>query len=144
MSEFKLFYRENGRLRISKDIQTLKSVQKEDILWIDLNDVEVEVESELEQFLKIYIQEEEEMEEIEISTRYIQTEDSMVANSHFLLDNYSVEAVSFIVKSSILVSVRDAQLKSFDETLRKIFANQRNFPTGYHVLVALFETRVEY
>ena len=144
MSEFKLFYRENGRLRISKDIQTLKSVQKEDILWIDLNDVEVEVESELEQFLKIYIQEEEEMEEIEISSRYIQTEDSMVANSHFLLDNYSVEAVSFIVKSSILVSVRDAQLKSFDETLRKIFANQRNFPTGYHVLVALFETRVEY
>ena len=144
MSEFKLFYRENGRLRISKDIQTLKCVQKEDILWIDLNDVEVEVESELEQFLKIYIQEEEEMEEIEISSRYIQTEDSMVANSHFLLDNYSVEAVSFIVKSSILVSVRDAQLKSFDETLRKIFANQRNFPTGYHVLVALFETRVEY
>ena len=48
------------------------------------------------------------------------------------------------MKSSILVSVRDAQLKSFDETLRKIFANQRNFPTGYHVLVALFETRVEY
>ena len=144
MSEFKLFYRENGRLRISKDIHTLKNVQKEDILWIDLNDVEVEVESELEQFLKIYIQEEEEMEEIEISSRYIQTEDSMVANSHFLLDNYSVEAVSFIVKSGILVSVRDAQLKSFDETLRKIFANQRNFPTGYHVLVALFETRVEY
>ena len=47
MSEFKLFYRENGRLRISKDIHTLKNVQKEDILWIDLNDVEVEVESEL-------------------------------------------------------------------------------------------------
>ncbi|MBO5850398.1 MAG: magnesium/cobalt transporter CorA [Paludibacteraceae bacterium] len=144
MSEFRLFYKENGRLKISKDIHILQEVKKENIIWIDLNDVEVEVESELEQFLKIYIQEEEEMEEIEISSRYIQTEDSIVANSHFLQENYSDEAVSFIVKNGILVSVRDAELKSFNDTLRKIFANPKNFPTGFHVMVALFETRVEY
>lgn len=144
MSEFRLFYKENGRLKISKDIHILQEVKKENIVWIDLNDVEVEVESELEQFLKIYIQEEEEMEEIEISSRYIQTEDSIVANSHFLQENYSDEAVSFIVKNGILVSVRDAELKSFNDTLRKIFANPKNFPTGFHVMVALFETRVEY
>ncbi len=144
MSEFRLFYKENGRLKISKDIHILQEVKKENIIWIDLNDVEVEVESELEQFLKIYIQEEEEMEEIEISSRYIQTEDSIVANSHFLQEDYSDEAVSFIVKNGILVSVRDAELKSFNDTLRKIFANPKNFPTGFHVMVALFETRVEY
>ena len=144
MSEFRLFYKENGRLKISKDIHILQEIDKENMIWIDLNDVEVEVESELEQFLKIYIQEEEEMEEIEISSRYIQTEDSIVANSHFLQENYSDEAVSFIVKNGILVSVRDAELKSFNDTLRKIFANPKNFPTGYHVMVALFETRVEY
>jgi magnesium transporter len=144
MSEFRLFYKENGRLKISKDIHILQEVKKENIIWIDLNDVEVEVESELEQFLKIYIQEEEEMEEIEISSRYIQTEDSIVANSHFLQENYSDEAVSFIVKNGILVSVRDAELKSFNDTLRKIFANPKNFPAGFHVMVALFETRVEY
>lgn len=144
MSEFRLFYKEKGRLKISKDIHILQEISKENMVWIDLNDVEVEVESELEQFLKIYIQEEEEMEEIEISSRYIQTEDSIVANSHFLQENYSDEAVSFIVKNGILVSVRDAELKSFNDTLRKIFANPKNFPTGYHVMVALFETRVEY
>ena len=42
------------------------------------------------------------------------------------------------------MSVRDAELKSFNDTLRKIFANPKNFPTGFHVMVALFETRVEY
>ena len=33
---------------------------------------------------------------------------------------------------------------AFNDTVKKMFVNTRNFPTGFHVLVALFETRVEY
>jgi magnesium transporter len=106
--------------------------------------VEPETESELEQFLKIYIQEEEEIEEIEISSRFIETEDTLVANANFLLDTYDKEPVSFILKNGILVSVRDAKLKTFDDTVKKMFANPRNYPTGYHIFIALLETRVEY
>lgn len=144
MSELKVFYQEAGRLKISKTLDVLKKISLKDIIWIDLNDVDLAVESQLEQFLKIYIQEEEEIEEIEISSRYIQTEDTIVANSNFLLDNYTQDAVSFILKNNILVSVRDQNLKSFTETTKKIYANVKNFPTGYHVLVALLETRVEF
>jgi magnesium transporter len=144
MSELRLFYHENGKLKISKSLDTLKKVNLKDLIWIDLNDVSDAVETELEQFLKIYIQEDEEIEEIEMSSRFIQTEDSIVANSSFLLDNYSLEPVSFIIKNGILVSVRDTELKSFNETIKKIYANTRNFNTGYHVLVTLLETRVEY
>ncbi|MDR1678305.1 MAG: magnesium/cobalt transporter CorA [Prevotellaceae bacterium] len=144
MSELKLFYRENGRLKISKSIETLKRVDKQDLIWIDLNDVPEATETELEQFLKIYIQEDEEIEEIEMSSRFIQTDDSIVANAGFLLDNFTLEPVSFIVKNNILVSVRNTGFKSFNETVKKIYANPRNFPTGYHVLVTLLETRVEY
>lgn len=144
MSEIRLFYRENNRLKISKDIASLKQISLNNILWIDLNDVPEDAESELEQFLKIYIQEEEEMEEIEISSRYIETEDTLVANSRFLLDNYEEEPISFIVKNNILVSVRSQELRSFNETVKKMFANPRNYPNGYYILVALLETRVEY
>lgn len=143
MSELRIFYKENEKIRIARDIETLKEIDKKDIIWIDLVDVKEEVESELEQFLKIYIQEDEEMEEIEMSSRYIQTDDSIVANSNFLLQNFDTETVSFIIKNSILVSVRDVDLTSFNDTVKKMFVNTRNFPTGYHVLVALFETRVE-
>ncbi len=144
MAELRIFYRDGQRVKISKTLDILKHIEKRDIVWIDLIDVAVEVESELEQFLKIYIQEDDEMEEIEISSRYIQTEDSIVANSNFLLDNFQSEPVSFILKNGILVSVRDVELKSFNETVKKIFVNTRSFPTGYHVLVTLLETRVEY
>jgi len=144
MSELRIFYHENNKLKISKSIETLKKTDLKNVIWIDLNDVSEETEEELEQFLKIYIQEDEEIEEIEMSSRYIQTDDGLVANSHFLLDNYTLEPVSFILKNNILVSVRDEELKSFNETIKKIYASTKSFPTGQHVLVSLLETRVEY
>ena len=144
MSEVRLFYHEDGRLKISKTIDILKKVSLTDLIWIDLNDASEAIENELEQFLKIYIQEDEEIEEIEMSSRYIQTDDSIVANSNFLTLDYQLEPVSFILKNGILVSVRNVELKSFNETVRKIYANTRNFPSGLHVLLTLLETRVEY
>jgi len=144
MSELRIFYKEKEKIRIARSLDILKELDKKDIIWIDLVDVKEEVESELESFLKIYIQEDEEIEEIEMSSRYIQTDDSIVANSNFLQDNFDVEPVSFILKNSILVSVRDVDMMAFNDTVKKMFVNTRNFPTGFHVLVALFETRVEY
>lgn len=144
MSELRLFYKEKEKIRIARSLDILKEIDKKDIIWIDLVDVKEEVESELEQFLKIYIQEDEEIEEIEMSSRYIQTDDSIVANSNFMKSDFDLEPVSFILKNGILVSVRDVDLQSFNDTVKKMFVNTRNFPSGYHVLVALFETRVEY
>lgn len=144
MSELKIFYHENGKIKISKNLDIIKKLDLKDLIWIDLNDVPEKIEDELEDFLKIYIQEDEEIEEIEMSSRYMQTDDSIVANSNFLQENFSLEPVSFILKNGILVSVRNVELRSFNETIKKIYANTNNYPTGFHVLVALFETRVEY
>ncbi|RNC64853.1 magnesium/cobalt transporter CorA [Proteiniphilum sp. X52] len=144
MAEVKLFYHKDGIVRLSRSLDFLKSNPIGNFLWIDLNDVDEEVENELEDFLKIYIQEEEEMIEIEMSSRYIETNDTLVVNSNFLLSNFETDPVSFILKNNILVTVRGEELISFHETVKKISANPRNYPTGAHVLVALLETRVEY
>ncbi|MDR0831174.1 MAG: magnesium/cobalt transporter CorA [Prevotellaceae bacterium] len=144
MSEIRFFYQEDNRIKMSRSMDILKTTPKNNFLWIDLNDVADEVENELEEFLKIYIQEDEEMEEIEISSRYMETSDSIVVNSSFLLDNFEEETISFILKNGILVSVRNQHLRSFNETVKKMFANPRNYQTGYHILVDLLETRVDY
>ena len=143
MSEIKIFYKDKEKIKVARTISALKELDKKDIIWIDLLDVSDKTEDTLEGFLKIDIQEDEEMEEIELSSRYIQTDDSIVANSNFFKNNYEVEPVNFILKNSILVTIRDVELDSFNETIKKMFVNTRNFPSGYHVLVALFETRVE-
>jgi magnesium Mg(2+) and cobalt Co(2+) transport protein (corA) len=144
MSEFKLFYHKDGAIKISRSIEFLKQIPEEQILWIDLNDVDEEIESKLEDFLKIYIQEEEEMIEIETSSRYIETRDTLVVNANFLLGTYDKNPVSFILKNNILISVRNEDLSSFTETVKKMFANPHNYPTGYHVFMTIFETRIEF
>jgi magnesium transporter len=143
MAEIKLFYHEDGRIKMSRSLEFLKSTPIDKFLWIDLHDVDEEVENQLEDFLKIYIQEEEEMEEIEMSSRYIETADSLVVNSNFLLTDYELETVSFIMKNDILVTVHSEDLPSIQDTTKKILSVPRNYPTGYHVMVALFEMRVE-
>ncbi|MBO4690926.1 MAG: magnesium/cobalt transporter CorA [Paludibacteraceae bacterium] len=143
MSEIKIFYKDKEKIKVARTISALKELDKKDIIWIDLLDVSDKTEDTLEGFLKIDIQEDEEMEEIEFSSRYIQTDDSIVANSNFLRPDFETEPVNFIIKNSILVSIRDNELDSFNETFKKLFVNTRNFPSGYHVLVALMETRVE-
>ena len=146
MAELKIFYRDKDKqdkIKVGRSVNILSSLDKKDIIWIDLLDVSDKTEGVLEDFLKIDIQDDEEMEEIEMSSRYIQTDDSIVANSNFLRDNFETEPVNFILKNSILVTTRDVELASFNETVKKMLMNTRNFPTGYHVLVSLMETRVE-
>ncbi len=143
MAELRIFYKDSEKIKVSKTLNILQSIDKKNIIWIDLLDVSDRTENLLEGFLKIDIQEDEEMEEIEMSSRYIQTDDSIVANSNFLRNDFEVEPVNFIVKNNILVTTRGVELGSFNETVKKMFVNTRNFPTGYHVLVSLMETRVE-
>ena len=143
MAELKIFYKDSEKIKVARSITALKQLDKKDIIWIDLLDVSDRTEETLEGFLKIDIQEDEEMEEIEMSSRYIQTDDSIVANSNFLHSNFDIEPVNFILKNNILVTSHDNELGSFNETVKRMFVNTRNFPTGFHVLVALMETRVE-
>ena len=143
MAKLKIFYKDSEKIKVARSISALKQLDKKDIIWIDLLDVSDKTEDTLEGFLKIDIQEDEEMEEIEMSSRYIQTDDSIVANSNFLHTNFDVEPVNFILKNGILVTSHDNELGSFNETVKRMFVNTRNFPTGFHVLVALMETRVE-
>ena len=88
MGELRIFYQDTKKIKIAKTLDILNQIDKKNIIWIDLLDVAESVESQLEDFLKIYIQEDEEMEEIEMSSRYIQTDDSIVANSNFLKNNF--------------------------------------------------------
>lgn len=143
MAEIKLFYHENGRIKVNRSLDFLKEMPREKFLWIDLNDVDEEVEEQLEDFLKIYIQDEEEMEEIEMSSRYIETSDTLVLNSNFFLQDYEVETLSFIIKNDILVTVHNENLPTLNEVAKRMTSNPRNYPSGYHVMVAILEARVE-
>ena len=100
----------------------------------------------IETFLNTNLQSRAQAEEIESSSRYSETETTIFANTNFLIpgpENYSMEAVSFIICEGIIVTIRHVPLRSFTDIQRKLLANYRSMPTGYHILVGILENRVD-
>lgn len=141
-----IFYKDDRRIIPSEDILLLRELGFDDVLWIDLHNPTGEEKREVETFLETTIQSRAQAEEIESSSRYSETETSIFVNSNFLIpgpDEYSMEAVSFILCEGILVSIRQAQLRTFVDIQRKIQIHSKLYPTGYHVFVGIIENRID-
>jgi magnesium transporter len=129
-----------------RDRNMLKQIEQHNILWIDLFRPDEEEKNLVSSRFKVDLQNEEQIEEIESSSRFYETNDLIIANSKFLLlqnEGFTSKAVSFILKENLLISFRNAELRSFIEINKKMDHNFRTLPTGYHILVALFEIRID-
>ena len=59
-------------------------------------------------------------------------------------DNFAIEPVSFIIAEGVLVSVRNAEFRTFTEAAKRLQMNYRAYATGYHLLVSVLEVRIDY
>ena len=141
-----IFYKEDRRIVPSEDMTLLKELGFDDVLWLDLYAPTGEEKREVEEFLETTLQSRAQAEEIESSSRYSETETSIFVNTNFLIpgpDDYSMEAISFILCEGILVSIRQANLRTFVDIQRKIQIHSKLYPTGYHVFVGILENRID-
>jgi len=141
-----IFYKGFNRIVHEIDINRLNEIDYEDLLWVDLFSPTPEEKNTVEIFFNVNLQTKQQAEEIESTSRYSETESLIIANSNFLIhqdNNFVIEPVSFILKDNILISLRNLELKSLAETVRKFYTNYKVFPTGYHILIALFEIRID-
>ena len=141
-----IFYKSNDQIVTSDNTDTLKNLQREDVLWIDLFDPTGEEKRSVEHFLNTNLQSRAQAEEIESSSRYSETHDNIFINTDFLIpgpENYSMESVSFILTGDTITSIRQVPLRSFTDIQRRINANPRLYPTGYHILIGILENRID-
>ncbi len=117
-----------------------------DVLWIDLLDPTPRERKMVENFMDISLQSREQAEEIETSSRYSESENSIQCNSNFSIlkqDGFIIEPVSFTIVNDVLVSSRTCYLRTFAEASRKLQISYRSHTTGYHVLITLLEARID-
>jgi magnesium transporter len=141
-----IFYKENKHILSSNNLALLNELGYNDILWIDLNDPDGSEKRIVEDFIEISLQSRAQAEEIESSSRYSETEQAIFANSNFLIaapDTYHEEPVSFILVQEMLVTLHHSQLRSFADIERRLLANHRIYPTGYHLMIAILENRID-
>jgi len=141
-----IFYKNKGQVVTTDEISALDNLGYDDVLWIDLFSPSGEEKRAIEEFLNTTLQSRAQAEEIESSSRYSETETTIFANTNFLIpgpESYSMEAVSFILCEGIIVTIRHVPLRSFTDIQRRITANYRILPTGYHILVGILENRID-
>ncbi|MDR1023977.1 MAG: magnesium/cobalt transporter CorA [Prevotellaceae bacterium] len=141
------YIKENSRITSSTALAQLNELSYDEVLWIDMISPTLEERSIVEEFLNINLQTQQRAEEIESSSRYYETESTLYANTSFLLANkehgLSSEQVSFILCEGVLVSIRSLELRAFNETIRRLYANHRLYPTCFHVMVSILESRID-
>jgi magnesium transporter len=141
----RIFFREGLIIR-SYQCKELKPVEdKSNILWIDIyNPTEEEIKWVVDNF-KLEFPSVHEREDIEISSRYWEEEDSITINTFFLIregENAFNETVSFIIKDNYILTVRYRELKTFSEFARRLMTNPSIYKTGYHVFSSILEIKV--
>ena len=120
----------------------------DDILWIDLLNPTIKEQKAVEGFMEISLQTKQQVEEIESTSKYSETENAIISNSNFFVptgDSFVVQPVSFIISNEgVLVSVRTAEFRTFREAEKRLQMSYRSFSTGYHLFISLLEVRIDY
>lgn len=141
-----IFYKSDGNIAVSRLETDLAGIRREEVIWIDLFAPTGEEKRAVESFLGTELQSRAHAEEIESSSRFHETDAAIFANTNFLIpgpDEYSMEAVSFILSDGTLTTLRDVPLRSFTELQRKMVAIPGFFPDGYRVFISILDQRVD-
>ena len=141
-----IFYRKDGQIMVSQSETDFSAIPYDDIIWIDLFAPSGEEKRAVEHRLGTVIQNRAQAEEIEISSRFYETEKAIFANTSFLIpgpDEYNEETVSFILTDDILTTLRECPLKSFTDLQRRMLAFPKMYDSGHVAFLSILEQRID-
>ena len=143
-----IYLKQYNKIVRNADVRLFDDLGYDDILWIDLLSPTIKEQKAVENFLEINLQTRQQVEEIESTSKYSETENAIISNSNFFVptgDSFVVQPVSFIISNEgVLVSVRTAEFRTFREAEKRLQMSYRSFSTGYHLFISLLEVRIDY
>ena len=143
-----IYLKQYNKIIRNADTRLFDELGYDDILWIDMMQPSIKEQRAVESFIEISLQTRQQVEEIESTSKYSENENAIISNANFFIptgDSFVVEPVSFIISNEgVLVSVRNAEFRTFRETEKRLQMNYRSYSTGYHIFISLLEVRIDY
>lgn len=140
------YYFREGKIIKDDDLKNLFLCDEKDLLWINLNNPTDDEIKMVEEVLNVNIQEPEEIEEIESTSRFINKGYYWILNTYILMEKEeSLEpcSVSIIWKDNFLITFRNGDLPVFKSIGQKIKANGSTIRNGKDLFFLLYETRID-
>lgn len=135
-----------GKIEQFKNPALQDIVRYANILWIDLQSPSSQEREFIEKNFNIEFFTSQEVQEIESSSRFFETEETIEINLGFVATDVelSVQNVTFILKSHILFTYRQGDVKTFAETVRRLKTmNTETKDHGLDVFLTILETRID-
>ncbi|MGE4266158.1 MAG: magnesium/cobalt transporter CorA [Deferribacterales bacterium] len=146
----KIYTNINSRLKIfelSEYLENMEELESDvDVLWIDMINPSIDDINTIAKSFEIEFPSKQETEEIEISSRFWESDKDITINSYFLIvEGEAVynETVTFILQNNLLVTMRYRELKVFNECVKKLVSSPSIFRDGSYILSYIFETRID-
>jgi magnesium transporter len=141
---------QNGRLQQNKSPQLNEISSIERIIWVDLQSPTQQEREFVEKNYKIEFFTSQEVQEIESSSRFLETDETVEINLGFVTADpeMTVQNVTFILKDNILFTYRQSDLKIFAESVRKLkstsaLASFDSREPGLNAFLTILETRID-
>jgi magnesium transporter len=119
----------------------------ENMVWIDLQSPTREEKEFIEKNYHIEFFTSQELQEIESSSRFLETDETVEMNLGFLNSEaeLTVQSVTFILKEHLLFTYRQGDLKIFAETVRRLksASSSEKREHGLNVFLTVLETRID-
>jgi magnesium transporter len=132
------FILENGRpLQITEPAP--------DVFWVDLINQTEEERRRVEEYFAVELFTRQESEEIESSSRYVETEEEIGVNMNFLFqtgDSFRNSPVSFIFKNKVLFTQRSMEFHTFTKVWQRLRVLHPS--DGGDVFLAIMATRIDF
>lgn len=142
-----LYLKSINKVITDPDPKLFEELGYDDLLWIDMVAPSPKERKMVENYMELSLQTRQQAEEIETSSRYSESENSIICNSNFSVlqkdNSFTIEAVSFIISEGVLISVRNSALRTFSEAGRKLQMNYKSYTTGYHILISVMEAQID-
>lgn len=142
----RVYYREGKDIRKETSLEEIEEL--DEIVWVDLQNASAKDEDWIEGHFKLSFQTPQEVIEIESSSRFVEREQTIIANSNFLKINAKKEEesypVAFQLKEGVLFTLRSGDSRIFADTVRKMKISKDQFSSGADVMLRLFETQIDY
>lgn len=136
----------NGRIEQFKNPALQDITRHENILWIDLQSPTSQEREFIEKSFSIEFFTSQEVQEIESSSRFFETEETLEINLGFVSTDVelSVQNVTFILKSHVLFTYRQGDVKTFAEAVRRLKTmTTETKDHGLDVFLTILETRID-
>jgi magnesium transporter len=137
-----------GQNIVTENITLKAAGDLSDLVWIDLQSPSLKEIEVVEKRFGINIPTRMQQEEIESSSRFVEKDDYIIANSVFLQksdENQYINAhVSFILKDDLLVTYHEVDVRAVAECMKKISSNSKPFTNGKKIFLSLFEIRIDF